>query len=224
MNRTFRFLWRSGAVGLLALTAVFLSAGLAALLFPAGKERIKEVLADRLIKSVDLQVSPVGRANSNNVIYVLGGPRQSLERKFFVAAQLYHRGAGSRIMVLSRAGAMEYAASIKRNVTYDEWTTQRLSALGVRKEDIEPVRVDEGFFGTLSEAKAIPSIASSRDFSGLILVTSPYHTRRAWETFNYFAEGLGLKLYIYSSDEKIFLRNILLEYLKVVFYRIFLIH
>lgn len=223
MSREAQILRRLCVAGFWGVT-VLLLAGFAAFLFPERKEQVKQALARPLIKSEALPIGPAGKPESNIAIYILGGHRHSLERKFRVAAELYHQvGEGSRVLVLSKAGIMEYTASIKRNLAYDEWTTQALWVHGVRVEDIEPVRIEEGFFGTLSEAQAIPFLASRRGFSGLVLVTSPYHTRRTWETFQRFSRDLGLKLYVYPTDEKFYFRHILREYVKLLVYRAFFV-
>lgn len=205
----------------LVLSALCMSAVLI-LQSPAARKLLRESLVEHLTKTERLSNPEAGRS-LNNAIYVLGGSRISLEGRFRTAAALYRQGVGSKILLLSEPGIMEYFPPIGRNLTYDEWAVRRLSDFGVPVEDVEPVKVPVGFFGTFSEAKGVPPIVSNRGYSTLVLVTSHYHTRRTWTSFARFAEDLGLNLYIYPADEKIGLRQIVPESLKLVFYEVFLV-
>src|SRR5205807_127776 len=120
---------------------------------------------------------------SNTVIYVLSGAQQSLEDRFKTAADLYHQGMASKILILSRTGITAYSPMIDRNLTNDEWTVEKLVSLGVPKEDIELVKIENGFFGTFTEAEGISNLVLNRGYKSLILVSSRYHTRRVWESF-----------------------------------------
>ena len=81
----------------------------------------------------------------NNLIYVLGGNQNSLNHRFKTAANLYHKGATGKILILSRQGITEYDLLLKRNLTNNEWAISKLIELGVEKEDIEAVQIEEGF-------------------------------------------------------------------------------
>lgn len=194
------------------------------LLFSPVGDLPKNWMAAYLIKTsvwTPLQVGPV--LVPNHAIYVLGGSRISLEKRFKTAAELYHRNVGSKILFLSQPGITEYSSLVKRNLSFDEWAEGKLKDLGVRIQDIEPVSVPDGFWGTLSEAKEISQVASENGYSGLVLVTSPYHTQRTWESFARFAGDRGLKVYIYPSDEEVPLPRVLQESTKLLIYKIFLL-
>jgi len=105
-----------------------------------------------------------------------------------------------------------------RNLTNDEWAIDRLVDLGVRKAEIEPVSLEGEFWGTLAEAKGISALVNTRSYRGVILVTSPYHTMRAWLTFSGFFKGQGIHLKIYASDDHANLRELLLEFFKLISY------
>jgi uncharacterized SAM-binding protein YcdF (DUF218 family) len=207
----------------LALSVLFGSAVLG-LQSPEARKLLREALVRQLTRTERLPPHPAGAGEiSGNAIYILGGSRMSLEGRFRTAAELYRQGAGSKILLLNEVWMMEYFPPIGRNLTYEEWVVKKLSDFGVRVEDVELVSLPVGFFGTLSEAKAIPPIVSGRGYSTLVLVTSHYHTRRTWASFVRFTEDLGLDLYIYPADEKVGLRQVVPELLKLVFYEVFLV-
>src|SRR5581483_9962193 len=106
-----------------------------------------------------------------------------------------------KILFLSQSGITEYSSKIGRNFTNDEWALEKLIKLGIPSELIEPVSIEKGFFGTLSEAQGISRIAVKRGYSRLILVTAPHHTMRTWLSFSRYLKGHDIKLYIYPSDD-----------------------
>ncbi len=169
---------------------------------------------------------------SRNILYVLGGTQKSLKKKFKTAAELYNRGLCKKILILSAPGIIEYDPRLGRKLTNDEWAINKLVELGVRKEDIEPVSLEKGFFGTFTEAKGISALVLKRGYKHLILVTSPYHTMRTWVTFSKFLKDRGITLYIYASNtlyiyasnDNIGLHNLLLEYFKLLLYKNFVLH
>lgn len=189
-----------------------------------ARDLFKNWMAAYLIKTsvwTPLQVGPV--MAPNHAIYVLGGGRISVEKRFKTAAELYHRNVGTKILFLSQSGIMEYSPLIKRNLSYNEWAVGKLKDLGVRIEDIAPVSVPIGFLGTFSEARSIPNIVSGQGYLGLVLVTSPYHTQRTWASFVRFSGDRGLKVYIYPSDEEVPLLQLLEESVKLLIYKVFLV-
>lgn len=191
--------------------------------FP-GHKKLKALLLNRLVKVVHL---PDDFSNlhpqSENIIYVLGGNQNSLKHRFKTAVSLYHQGAAEKILILSRQGITEYDPLLKRNLTNNEWAVNKLIELGVKKEDIEPVQIKEGFFGTLSEAKGIPQIAKERGYNNLILVSSSYHTNRVWASFSKFAENKKLNTFVYGAEDRANLISLLFEYFKLRLYGRFLL-
>lgn len=182
-------------------------------------EEIKSFLIRRLV-NVDPPPSALNKSDSesNGVIYILGGAQESLTYRFKTAADLYNRGIGKKILILSEPGITEYDPVIERNLTNDEWTIRKLVEFGVKKEVIEPVLLEKGFWGTFTEAKGISSIVIKRDCKHLTLVSSSYHTMRVWVTFSRFLQNRDIKLNICASNDHVNLRKLLLEYLKLVIY------
>jgi len=202
-------------------TSLFLFLGLLLFLkiesFP-GHENLRILLIERLTKSESFAgISQT--SDNNNVIYVLGGWQGSLESRFRVAAELYHQGMAKKILFLSVPGITEYDTQLGRNLTNDEWAIKMLLHLGVKREDIEPVLLEEGFWGTLSEAKGIANLASERGYKHLILITSSYHAIRTRLAFSRFLKNQEINLYIDTIDESIGLYPALLENFKILLYR-----
>jgi len=189
-----------------------------------GINKFKHLLMQRLTKvevMPSTDVSP--QLRSSTAIYVLGGAPNSLKRKFKIAADLYHQGYAAKIFILSKSGITEYSPFLQRNLTNNEWAIGELTRLGVPNEDIEPLELVKGFFGTCYEARTVAPVVSNRDYKNLILVTGPSHTMRTWLCFSKFVKGLHLNLYIYMSNEPTGWRGLLVEYLKLVIYKIFLL-
>jgi uncharacterized SAM-binding protein YcdF (DUF218 family) len=84
---------------------------------------------------------------------------------------------------------------------------------------VELVLLEEGFFGTWSEAKALSRLAKAKGLRQLVLVTSPYHSRRVWESFSRTVEQSQTALFLYHSNEPVRLRLLLAEAVKLFVYR-----
>lgn len=203
-------------VGLIALLGSILLLSIKS--FP-GHEELKRSLLDRLVVA-DAQKDdgPRERKRPGTVLYVLGGDQTSLVYKFKIAADLQRRGLCEKIILLSKPGITEYVPQLNRNLTNDEWAIRWLTDLRVPQKSIEPVVMKEGFFGTLAEAKGMRAIASERNYTHIILVTSSYHTRRTLATFSKVFKDRVVNLSIYGAAEPVLLRDMLYEYLKLLLY------
>lgn len=220
---------KPGSNRLLLLLGLLVSAPiLAAWLFlnvesAPGHRQLKSLLIGKLVMERPLPASPKASGRSKDVIYVLGGSEGSLKKRFATAASLYRSGVASRVLILSKPGITEYDEARKRNKTNDEWAIDELTGLGVEKRDIEPMPRGKGFFGTFTEAKEISAAVLKRGAGHLVLVTSSYHTERAWLSFSKFMKGHESVLCIYPAEDGTDLEGLLIEYLKLVIYRNFLL-
>ena len=127
-----------------------------------------------------------------------------------------------KILILSRTGKTEYSVSLGRNLTNDEWSILKLKEFGVPKERIETIRINEGFFGTISGAKGISSLIKNRGYKSLLLISSPDHTHRVKISFNKHLKGRAA-FYVQGSEEKQFLRDLIVEFFKLKVYQYLLV-
>ena len=190
--------------------------------FP-GRETLKIFLKAHLNEKVVLSNYLLNHVTDNQavskkVIYVLGGDQNSLEYRFKMAAGLYQHHAASKIMTLSVPGITEYDSSLGRNLTNDEWEIRELAGLGVSTSNIEILSINHGFFGTLNEARYVSQVVLDKGYRTLILVTSPYHTKRAYESFSKYLVNKGIDIYVYASDDDTNLIGLLSEYFKLILY------
>lgn len=181
------------------------------------------VLLRSLVNERKLPPGPTipGRGDPT-LIYVLGGSQESLKWRLPLAATLYHRVSGSRVMFMNVPEITEYSPALGRNYTHDEWVTRVMAEANVPATDIEFIAMPPGNFGTLGEARHISGLVNGRHHGRLILVTSAYHTRRVSIAFSRFL-GDRRELYIYGSGERIPFHHLVAEYIKVLFYRNILI-
>ncbi len=186
--------------------------------FP-GHEELRMMLIKKLAKIEPFPVTlNTSDSHSDTALYVLGGWQGGLKNKFKVAADLYKNKMTQKIFVLSEPSMTEYGPELGRNLTNDEWAIKNLVALGVQEENVEPLSIKAGFFGTLAEARGVSEIVSRRGYRHLILVTSHSHTLRTWETFSKLLDGRDISLSIYASEEAVGLQTVFIEWLKLFIY------
>ena len=204
----------STALFVFALSAIWLNSN------SAGHFRtnLKQFILNELI-----YIDPPPSGAKADAIYILGGNQRSLAFKYKTAADLFHRGISKRIWILSRPGKTEFSRSLGRNLTNDEWSVLKLKEFGVPAENIEPIKIDEGFFGTFSEAKGISSLLKSRQYKSILLISSDDHTKRIKISFDNFLKDQDIKTYTQGSGERILLRHAIVEFFKLKIYQNFLV-
>ena len=156
------------------------------------------------------------------MLYVLGAAQGSLGHDLELAADLYMRGLARTLYILDKPGITEYSPALNRNLTNNEWAVAKLEKMGVLRKDIRFASVHEGFGGTYREAEEVVQLALRDGHRKLILVTSPYHTRRTHLAFSHIAGKRGLGIHVYGSNDNTGLRGLMLEYAKYLSYRVFL--
>lgn len=157
------------------------------------------------------------------LVYVLGGTQDSLEWKFQRTASLYKDGLAGKILLLRVPGITAFSPELGRNLTNDEWAVRRLEVFGVRPGDIRFIEVVPGWFGTLTEAKEVSRYVKRYGSPPLILVSAPYHTKRARLAFSNSLGAGYQELFVYGSGEEVGIFTLLNEYLKLITYKYFLI-
>jgi hypothetical protein len=136
---------------------------------------------------------------------------------------LYRKGIAEKILILHRPGITEFSPDVGRNLTNDEWATRELGIFNVRGDDVIPVPVKTGLFGTLSEAGGVTEYLRGKGCRRLVLVSSGYHTRRAFLAFSVFTANRIPGLYIYGSMDRPGFAELLEEHTKLFFYEYFAI-
>lgn len=153
MTRTFKFI------------AVFLLLFLAWILFAP-------FLAENLIVE-----KPLERADA---ILILSGSSVYLERTQ-KAALVYRQGAAPKILLTDDGGRAGWSRTERRNLKFVEAARNNLIAEGVPPENIEIL--DAYVSGTIDEAEALRRKIEQTGWKSILLVTSAYHTRRSYWTF-----------------------------------------
>lgn len=179
--------------------------------------QLNEILLKELVRKV-----PVPPGESVDVAYVLGGTQESLEYKYRAVADLVASGTIRQVWILGRPGITGYSVTLGRNWTNDEWSVHTLRDLGVPQQQIEIIEMEEGFFGTLSEAKQVSGLVASRSVSSIILVAQEFHTRRTLASFKKYMPA-GVKVYISSSEDTQRLYENCIEFVKWKVYETFLL-
>lgn len=111
---------------------------------------------------------------------VLSGSSQYVER-CRKAAELY-RDQGISLIYLTNDGELSgWSAADRGNVPFVELERRELVANGVRHDSIRTL--DGTVKGTDDEAKAMATEAKAQGLKSVLIVTSPYHTRRAYRAF-----------------------------------------
>lgn len=187
------------------------------------KPKVLKALTEDLLWNELISVDPLPLLTKVDAVYILGSSQKSLGLKYQTASKLYHEGICKRILVLSRSGKTEYNRALRRNLTNDEWSIFTLNKFGVPAKHIEPVKIHEGYFGTLSEAKSISELIKKRQYKSIVLITAPYHTQRVRVSFNNLFKNQNIQFYVQGSRETANLKELIIEFIKLKIYEHFLI-
>ena len=131
---------------------------------------------------------PLAKADA---IIVLSGSEVYRERTR-KAAELYKQGISQRILITNDGEFSGWSQTEQTNPPFFELERRDLIANGVPPEAIE---VLPGIVsGTDDEARAVAAENDARPLQTLVIVTSPYHTRRALRTFDKILTGRGVDI------------------------------
>jgi len=133
-------------------------------------------LAPFLAESLIIE-KPLERADA---ILVLGGSHTYVERTQ-KAAELFKKGVSQKIYLTDDGEQAGWSPIEQRNPPFVELARKSLIAQGVAAENIEIL--EPQVTGTIYEARILSEKAKSADLKSLLIVTSAYHTRRAFSTF-----------------------------------------
>ncbi|HMT06736.1 MAG TPA: YdcF family protein [Pyrinomonadaceae bacterium] len=126
-----------------------------------------------------------------DAIVVLAGSSQYPER-CRKAAELYHERQIPVIYLTNDGERSGWSVAEKRNIPYLELERRELIANGVFADSI---RVLDGVVkGTDDEAKAMAAEAKAANLRSVLIVTSSYHSRRAYRTFERMFADSGIEI------------------------------
>jgi len=208
------FIISFGALFVFLFSAIWLNSEYSS----AFRTDLKHLILDELI-----YINPLPSGSEVDAIYVLGGSQTSLGHRYKTASELYHKGICKRIWILSRPGITEYSISLGRNLANNEWSILKLKEFGIPEEDVEALKIKEGFFGTFSEAKGISSLIKKQGYKSLLLVSSPEHLYRAEISFDNFLKDQNISIYVQGSEERVLLRQLIVEFIKLKVYQYLLV-
>lgn len=135
-------------------------------------------------------VVSAGVARADAVV-VLAGSSAYAERARY-AARLFAEGRAPRIVLTDDGERGGWSSAEQRNPYFVERAVRELTAAGVPTQRIE---VLPGVVtSTHEEALRVRDYATSRAFRSLLVVTSPYHARRALWTLRRVFAGSGIEV------------------------------
>jgi len=129
-------------------------------------------LAERLIIEKPLETA--------DAILVLAGSHTYIERTQ-KAAELFKRGVSRKIYLTDDGEQAGWSRIEQRNPAFVELARNSLISQGVPTENIEIL--EPQVTGTIYEARILSEKVKSDNLKSLLMVTSAYHTRRAFSTF-----------------------------------------
>jgi len=148
-----------------------------------GWELIAWVGARSLVVDSDLATA--------DVLVVLGGSAAYVERSR-AAAEIFKTGRVQRIVLTNDGQRSGWSNAEERNPLFVERALDELQREGVPRTSIEvlPGAVQS----TRDEAMLLRKTADERAWKSLLVLTSPYHSRRALWTFRNEFNGSGIVL------------------------------
>jgi len=121
-----------------------------------------------------------------DALVVLAGSSTYLERTHR-AAELFSHGVAAKIVLTNDNLPSGWSASQERNPLFVELATEELKRHGVPADKIEIV---PGFVSsTYDEITRVREYSAARGLRSIVVVTSAYHSRRAWWTLRHVFRG-----------------------------------
>lgn len=124
-----------------------------------------------------------------DVLVVLGGSANYLERSE-AAAAIFKAGRVKKIVLTNDGQQSGWSTAEQRNPLFVERALSELQRQGVSDASIEIL--PHVVTSTRDEAVLLRTTAATRGWNSLLVLTSPYHSRRALWTFRHEFEGSGV--------------------------------
>jgi len=126
-----------------------------------------------------------------DAIVVLSGSSAFRER-INRAAKLYIQGVASKIILTNDNEQGGWSNKLQRNPFFFERSQEQLLKLGVPKDAVEVLQ--QPVSSTQDEALLVKSYCDEHKLTSVLIVTSPYHSRRARWTFERALGAHGIKI------------------------------
>lgn len=132
-----------------------------------------------------------------DALVVLGGSASYIERTR-EAARLYRDGRAPQIILTNDGQKGGWSNALERNPYFVERSVDELVKAGIPPEKIEtlPTVVSS----TYDEARLLREYAAQHGLRSILVVTSPYHSRRALWTLRHVFQGSGVEIGLVSPD------------------------
>ena len=137
--------------------------------------------------------APLDKADA---ILVLGGAATYKERTH-EATRLFFEGRSQRILITNDNHRGPWSSAEQRNLFFYERSWEELKNAGVPDENIEVVL--KPVAGTYEEAEVIRDYAQQQGLHSILIVTSPYHSRRALWVFSRVFRDTGIRIGLISA-------------------------
>lgn len=157
-----------------------------------------------------------------DTIYVFCGSLYEYLWRVDAAAEAFKRFSANQILLFDDRNLGPWVPELGRNLTFVERAQRKLIQKGIPKGDIIVLRAK--FEETWGEAKALANFMGRHPTQSLLIVTSPYHLRRAFWSATRNLKG-RLPVYTYSPGTSFHedlgdIYTLLIEYIKFHLYRI----
>lgn len=124
-----------------------------------------------------------------DVLVVLGGSANYIERSG-AAAEIFKAGRVKKIILTNDGQQSGWSNAEQRNPLFVERALTELQRQGISNDRIEIL--DNVVSSTRDEAILLRTTAANHGWHSLLVLTSPYHSRRALWTFHREFEGSGV--------------------------------
>ena len=158
-----------------------------------------------------------------DIIYVFCGSLDEYLWRVDAAAEAFKRFSANEIILSDDGNLGPWVPELDRNLTFVERAQRRLIQKGIPNDDIVILRAK--IAETWGEAKALANFIEPHPAKTLLIITSPYHLRRAyWSVTHNLNERL--QVYTYSpkmnpNDKQLSFGNLFIEYVKMLIYQLF---
>ena len=173
---------------------------------------------NRLLISELVYINEPSRVDS---IYVFCGYLEEYLWRVEAAAIAFRRFAAKEIILFDDGVIGPWSPGIPSNPTSVQRAESKLIQMGIPQNSI--IIIDGKFSQTMDEARVLRDYLVGQDSKSLLLVTSPYHLKRAYWSV---VQGMVplIRVYTFSFDvenhpELLSGRILMFEYIKLLMYR-----